>query len=133
MIVFAQIAHGDLDVAVIGQLSSSLLPFDGQLEPRSLKVESLQATLRRRWLIEQSLEGAPMNAYRALVLAFIREDAALPISLRSKSSRRQPQPVQQLTRRDQPVVPQRCTRCSRSHLVEGMAARLTYDARRYRP
>jgi hypothetical protein len=46
--VFAQIASGDLDIAVIGQLSSSQLPLDRKLEPGALEVEGFQATLRCR-------------------------------------------------------------------------------------
>ena len=35
----AQITPGDLDVAVIGQLASSQLPFDRKLEAAPLEVE----------------------------------------------------------------------------------------------
>src|SRR5436190_2107304 len=68
-LAFAQIAPGDLAVAVLGQLSPSQLPFDRQLEAGPLEMEGFEATLRCRGLIEQSLEDPPSNADRALVLA----------------------------------------------------------------
>jgi hypothetical protein len=64
-----QITPGDLDVAVIGQLSPSQLPFDRKLEAGALEVKRFQATLRGGRLIEQSPEDAPMDVHRALVLA----------------------------------------------------------------
>ena len=66
-IVLAQIAPRDLNVAVIGQLTSSQLPFNRKLEPGSLDMKGFQATLRRRRLIEHSLEDAPMDAHGAVV------------------------------------------------------------------
>src|SRR2546421_2228951 len=68
-ITFMQVASGDLDIAVIGQLPSSQLPFDRKLEAGALEVKRFQATLGRWRLIEQSLEDAPMDADGALVLA----------------------------------------------------------------
>lgn len=64
-----QITSGDLDIAVIGQLSPSQLPFDRKLEPGSLEVKRFQATLRCWRLIEHSLKDALTDAHRALVLA----------------------------------------------------------------
>jgi hypothetical protein len=45
--MFPQIASGDLDVAVLGQLPSPQLSLDCKLEPSALKMESVQASLRR--------------------------------------------------------------------------------------
>jgi len=43
-IAFAQVAPGDLDIAIIGQLPPSQLPFDRKLEPGPLEVEGFEAT-----------------------------------------------------------------------------------------
>jgi len=51
-VLFPQIAPGDLDVAVLGQLPATQLPIDDKLEPGPLEVERLQAPLGRRGLIE---------------------------------------------------------------------------------
>jgi hypothetical protein len=58
-VAFAQIAPGDLDVAVIGQLPLSQLALDRQLEACPLEMEGFNATLRGRRLIEQPLEDPP--------------------------------------------------------------------------
>src|SRR5437763_12172844 len=47
-IAVTQIAPGDLDIPIIGQLPSSQLPFDRKLEAGSLEVKGFEATLRRR-------------------------------------------------------------------------------------
>ena len=62
-------APGDLDIAVVGQLPPSQLPFDRKLEPGPLEMEGFEATLRCRRLIEQMLKDAPSHAHGALVLA----------------------------------------------------------------
>jgi hypothetical protein len=51
-----QIATGDLDIAVVGQLPSSNLPFGDQFEPRPVKVVRFEAAFRRRSLWKQDSE-----------------------------------------------------------------------------
>jgi hypothetical protein len=65
----SQIATGDLDIAVVGQLPSTNLPFGDQLEPRPVKVVSFEAAFRRRSLWRQDLENAPGHARHTLIFA----------------------------------------------------------------
>jgi hypothetical protein len=67
--LFTQIAAGDLDVAIIGQLSAAQLPLHNQLEPRPLEMEGFHALLGRRRLIEEMLKDPPGDPHGALVLA----------------------------------------------------------------
>jgi hypothetical protein len=67
-----QIATGDLDIAVLGQLPSTDLPFGDQFEPRPVKVVRFEAAFRRRnlWkLWKQDLENAPGHAHHPLIFA----------------------------------------------------------------
>jgi len=68
VVALSQITPGDLDVAIIGQLPPSQLPFDSKLEAGSREMERFQATLRGRRLIEQSLERALRYTHETLVL-----------------------------------------------------------------
>jgi hypothetical protein len=65
--LLAQIAAGDLDIAIIGKLSPPQLPLHDNLEPGALKVERLHAPLWRRALIEEALEDPPADPDSALV------------------------------------------------------------------
>jgi len=64
-----QIAAGEIDVAVIGQLAPSQLSLDDKLELVPLDVEGLQTPLVRRRLIEELLEDAPAYAHQPFVFA----------------------------------------------------------------
>jgi hypothetical protein len=45
-VAFAELAPGDLDIAVLGELSAPELPFHSLLEPGALKVKGFEAALR---------------------------------------------------------------------------------------
>ena len=64
-----QIATSDLDVAIVGQLPASNLPFCDEFEPGPVKVVGFEAAFRRRGLLKQDFENAPGNAHHTLVLA----------------------------------------------------------------
>src|SRR5436309_12661106 len=64
-----QIATGDLDIAVVGQLPSTNLPLGDQFEPRPVKVVRFEAAFRRRSLWKQDLENAPGHAHHTLIFA----------------------------------------------------------------
>jgi hypothetical protein len=64
-----KIATGDLDIAVVGQLPSTDLPFGGQFEPRPVKVIRFEAAFWRRSLWKQVLENAPGHAHHTLIFA----------------------------------------------------------------
>jgi hypothetical protein len=66
---FPQIATGDLDIAVVGQLPPPKFPLGDQFEPGPVKVVGFEAALRRRSLRKQGLEYAPRNAHCAFILA----------------------------------------------------------------
>ena len=66
---FPQIATGDLNIAVVGQLPSTNLPFGDQFEPRPVKVVRFEAAFRRRSLWKQDLENAPGHAHYTLIFA----------------------------------------------------------------
>jgi len=63
-----QIASGDLDINVIGQLPPPKFSLRDQFEPCPLKVIGFEAAFRRRGLWKQSLEDAPGNSHYALIL-----------------------------------------------------------------
>jgi hypothetical protein len=64
-----QITTGDLDIAVVGQLPSTNLPFGDQFEPRPVKVVRFEAAFRRRSLWKQDLENASGHAHHTLIFA----------------------------------------------------------------
>jgi len=43
---FPQIAPGDLDISIVGQLSAANLPFGDQFEPSPMKVVGFQTPFR---------------------------------------------------------------------------------------
>jgi hypothetical protein len=51
-----QIAPGDHDVAIVGQVPAAHLPFCDQFEPRPIEVICLQAAFGRGALVEERLE-----------------------------------------------------------------------------
>jgi catechol 2,3-dioxygenase-like lactoylglutathione lyase family enzyme len=65
--LLAQIAPADFHVAVFGQLPAAQFPLDDYLETRPLEMERLHASLGRRALVEQRLEGAPANSRGSLI------------------------------------------------------------------
>jgi len=67
-IAFAEVAPRDLDIAVIGQLTATDLPFSYQFEPGPVQMVGLETACRGRGLAEQRPERAAMHAYNALVL-----------------------------------------------------------------
>jgi hypothetical protein len=64
-----EIAPGDLDVAIVGQLPAADLSLGDKLEPSSLQMVRLQAPLRRRALVEEALENPPWHPDDGIVLA----------------------------------------------------------------
>jgi hypothetical protein len=70
---FPQIASGDLDIAVGGQLAATNLPLGDQFEPGPMKMISFEASFRRGGLRKQYLEDAPGNSHRGLI--FTQADA----------------------------------------------------------
>jgi hypothetical protein len=66
---FAQVATGDLDIAVIGQLPTANLPLGDQFEPGSVKTVGFKAAFGRGGLWKQDLEKAPGNPHYAFILA----------------------------------------------------------------
>jgi len=66
---FSQIATGDLDVAVVGQLPSPNLPLSYEFEPSPVNVVGFDAAFRYGSLTKQDLENAPGHAYNALIFA----------------------------------------------------------------
>jgi hypothetical protein len=66
----SQIAPGDLDVAVLGQLPATHLPLRDQFEPGPIEIIRFEASLGRRALVEETLEDAPGHPNNALVLTY---------------------------------------------------------------
>jgi hypothetical protein len=64
-----QVATGDFDVAIVGQLTTPHLPLGDEFEPGPVKMVGFEATLRRRGLVEQDLEDASRNPNHAFILA----------------------------------------------------------------
>src|SRR5438105_3373820 len=64
-----QIATGDLDIAIVGQLSPPNLPLGDQFEPGPVKMVGFEAAFRRRCLWKQGLENAPGHADHTLIFA----------------------------------------------------------------
>ena len=92
---FSQIATGDLDVAVVGQLPPPNLPLSYEFEPSPVKVVGFEAAFRRRGLWKQDLEHAPGNPHHAVILA--QSDAVLddvpvgvPPGVRRKAEEHEP-------------------------------------------
>jgi hypothetical protein len=66
---FTQIATGDLDIAVVGQLAATKFPLGDEFEPGPMKMVDFEAAFGRRGLWKQDLEDAPGNANDAFILA----------------------------------------------------------------
>jgi len=64
-----EISAGDLDVAVLGQLSAANLAFRDEFEPGPINVIGFDAALRRRAVPKQVLEHAPRDGHGAVILA----------------------------------------------------------------
>jgi hypothetical protein len=60
---FAEIATGDLDVPIVGQLPAANFPLSDEFEPGSVQVVSFEAPFGRGGLWKQDLEHAPGNAH----------------------------------------------------------------------
>jgi hypothetical protein len=65
----AQIPTGDLDIAVVPQLTVTHFPLCDQFAPGPMQIVGFEATLRRRRLVEQDLEDASRNPNDPLILA----------------------------------------------------------------
>jgi len=79
---FAQVATGNLDIAVIGQLPPPNLTLGDEFEPSPVEMVGFEAAFGRRWLWKRDLEDASGNTHHALVLAnpdAELDDAALGI------------------------------------------------------
>src|SRR5438045_990357 len=64
-----QIATGDLNITVIGQLPPTNLPFGDEFEPRPVKVVRFEAAFRGPILWKQDLENASGPAHHTLIFA----------------------------------------------------------------
>jgi hypothetical protein len=64
-----QIATGDLDITVVGQLPLPNLPFGNEFEPSPVKMVGFDAASRCGSLTKQDLENAPGYTYNALIFA----------------------------------------------------------------
>jgi hypothetical protein len=66
---FPQIATGDLDIPVLGQLAATNLPLGDEFEPGPVEVIGFEAPFRRAGFRKQDLEDAPGNPHDALIFA----------------------------------------------------------------
>jgi hypothetical protein len=66
---FTEIATGDLDIPIRGQLPPPNLPLSDAFEPRSVKVVGFETAFRRGGLWQQDLEHAPGHANDPFKLA----------------------------------------------------------------
>ena len=66
---FPQIATGDLDITVVGQLPAAKFPLRDEFEPGPVKVIGFDTPFRCGDLSKQELEDAPGDAHRAFILA----------------------------------------------------------------
>jgi hypothetical protein len=64
-----QIASGELDVTVFGQLAPAQLPLSDTLKPGPLEIVRLDAALGRGPLRQQALKHAPRHPDHAVVFA----------------------------------------------------------------
>src|SRR5947209_20438245 len=90
-----QIATADLDIAVVGQLPSTNLPFGDQFEPRPVKVVGFEAAFRCRSLWKQDLEYTARNPHHAFVFAYTDAEldygaVGIPTSVRGKTEKHAP-------------------------------------------
>jgi hypothetical protein len=65
----AQVAAGDLDIAVIGQLPVSQLPLGDALELGAMHIIGFDAALRRYRRIDKAAERLSWNAHHSLVFS----------------------------------------------------------------
>ena len=65
----AQIAPGDFDIAVVGQLAATNRPFGDEFERGLVKMVSFEAPFRRGGLRKQNLEYPSGNSHIALIVA----------------------------------------------------------------
>jgi hypothetical protein len=91
---FAQIASGNLAVAIVGQLEATHLSLGDEFEASSMKVVHFETALRGWGLWKQDLEHAPENAHHPLVAHADAElyDGALgiPSGIRGKTEKHAP-------------------------------------------
>src|SRR6478735_8224717 len=66
---FPQIATGDLDIPIVGQLPATNLPLGDEFEPSPMKMVGFEAAFGREGFQQQDLEDAPGNAHDSLILA----------------------------------------------------------------
>jgi hypothetical protein len=66
---FPQIATGDFDIAVVGQLPAANLPLGDEFEPGPVQVVGFEAAFLRGGFWKQDLEHAPGNTHDSLILA----------------------------------------------------------------
>ena len=66
---FTEIAAGDLDIAIVGQLLPADLPLGDEFEPGPMKVIGFEAAFRSWAFREQLLKDEPGYANDALIIA----------------------------------------------------------------
>ena len=66
---FPQIAPGDLDIPIVGQLPAANLPLGNEFEPGPVEVIGFEAPFRCAGFRKQDLEDAPGNPHDALIFA----------------------------------------------------------------
>jgi hypothetical protein len=66
---FPQIATGDLDIPIRGQLAATNLSLGDEFEPSPVKMVCFEAPFGRRGVWKQDLKDAPGNAHHTLIFA----------------------------------------------------------------
>jgi hypothetical protein len=66
---FAEIAAGDLDIAIVRKLAATKFPLGDQFEPSPMKVVGFETAFRRWGLWKQDLEHASGHANDAFIIA----------------------------------------------------------------
>ena len=66
-LAFSQIPPGDLDIAVVGQLAATNLPFGDEFERGLVKMVGFEAPFRRGGLRKQNLEYPSGKSHHALI------------------------------------------------------------------
>jgi hypothetical protein len=66
---FSQIATGDLNIPIVGQLPAPNLPLGDEFKPGPVQMVGFEAPFRRAGFRKQDLEDAPGNPHDALIFA----------------------------------------------------------------
>jgi hypothetical protein len=67
---FPQIATGDFDIAIIGQLPPTKFALSDEFEPGAMKMAGFEAPFRRGGLWKQDFEHSPDHSNDAFIIAY---------------------------------------------------------------